>query len=304
MKTIGITGGTGFVGKHLTALLTSKGYYVIIFTRKPANETGDGNTTYALWDAVQKKCDHTALEKIDAMIHLAGAGIADKRWTDARKQEIADSRIKGTHYLIHELRAHAHNCKTLIAASAIGFYGPDRPDAVPFKEDAQHYTDFLALLCEQWENETKEAQEQMRTVILRFGIVLGNESGAFPEFEKPSRFGAITILGNGKQVQSWVHVADVCNMILYSLEHDKNKGIYNAVAPHPVSNKELMKTIGQNKKGLALPVYIPERALKIMLGEMSTEVLKSCTVSAEKILQSGFTFQYPTINDAVKNLLS
>ena len=303
MKTIGITGGTGFVGKHLTTALTQKGYEVVVFTRNPQHHSTAEHVSYALLDAERKKADIDALGKIDAMVNLAGAGIADKRWTESRKKEIADSRIKSTHHLVHELKAHASNCKVLVSASAIGFYGPDKPDAIPFKEDALHYTDFLATLCEQWENEAKRAQDAMRTVVLRFGIVLGKESGAFPEFEKSTKFGIVSILGTGKQVQSWIHVADLSQMIVFCLEHEKTKGIYNAVAPYPVINKELVKTIGRNKKGLELPIYVPETALKVGMGEMSEEVLKSCTVSAEKIQSAGFKFSYPTIDDAVKELL-
>ncbi len=132
----------------------------------------------------------------------------------------------------------------------------------------------------------------------------GKESGAFPEFEKPTRYGVMPILGTGKQVVSWIHVTDLCQMIMYNLENEKNKGIYNAVAPYPVTNKELLKAIANEKDKLELPIYVPETALKIALGEMSTEVLKSCTVSADKILSSGFAFQFPKIEDAVKDLLA
>lgn len=304
MKTIGITGGTGFIGMHLTTALTSKGYDVVIFSRSPIKGKKTEHVQYAMWDGEGKKADREALLKIDAMVNLAGAGIAEKRWTDSRKEEIANSRIKGTRFLVHELKASAPNCKVLISASGIGYYGPDRPGFISFREDMTHYTDFLAMVCEQWENEAKAAQELMRTVILRFGIVLGKESGAFPQFEKSTNYGVVSILGTGKQIQSWIHVEDLCSMIIYNLEHEKNKGVYNAVAPHPVSNKDLMKTIGKYKKGLALPIYVPQSALKLALGEMSIEVLKSCTASADKILQSGFAFQYPDIDAAVKQLLS
>ncbi len=119
---------------------------------------------FAMLDSEHKKCDQNALASIDAMIHLAGASVADKRWTDSRKQEIANSRILGTRYLVSVLKAYAKNCTTLVSASAIGFYGPDRPGVIPFKEDGHHYDDFLASVCEQWENEAKAAQNDMRTI--------------------------------------------------------------------------------------------------------------------------------------------
>ncbi|MBS1687457.1 MAG: TIGR01777 family oxidoreductase [Bacteroidetes bacterium] len=302
MKTIGITGGTGFVGKHLSKLLLSKGYELIIFTRHP-KPSEKQNLTYAAWDPEKGTCDANALQKLDAAIHLAGAGIADKRWTETRKQEIVNSRVQGTKFLVSMLRQHAPNCKTLVSASAIGYYGPDRDGTPPFKETNVYYNDFLGNTCYKWEHEARAAEDIMRTIIFRFGIVLGKESGAFPQFAGPQSFGIVPILGSGRQVVSWIEVDDLARMITYALEHTDMKGSYNAVAPNPVTHKTLMKTIARTKGGIKIPIPVPSFALKIALGEMSEEVLKSCTVSAQKIQATGFTFQYDTIDKAVKAIL-
>ena len=302
MTTIGITGGTGFVGKHLSKLLLSKGYELIIFTRhpKPADKQ---NLTYAAWDPEKGTCDTLALQKLDAAIHLAGAGIADKRWTDTRKQEIVNSRVEGTKFLVSMLRQHAPNCTTLISASAIGYYGPDRDGTPPFKETNVYFNDFLGNTCYKWEHEAVAARDFLRTIIFRFGIVLGAESGAFPQFAKPQSFGIVPILGSGRQIVSWIEVDDLARMLIHALEHQDINGIYNAVAPNPVTHKTLMKTIARIKGGIKIPIPVPSFALKIALGEMSEEVLKSCTVSAQKIQATGFTFQYGTIDKAIKAIL-
>jgi len=303
MKIIGITGGAGFVGRHLTALLINKGYDVIIFTRNITGKKAIPHVLYAHWDAEKEICDTVSLGKVDAIVHLAGEGIADKRWTDKRKQEIVGSRVKGTRFLVSQLKEYAPSCKVLVSASATGFYGPDMSGMIPFKETDAAYTDFLGDTCKRWEAESEKAQSLMRIVILRFGIVLGKDSGAFKEFEKPMSFGVMPILGSGRQVVSWIEVDDLARLILFSIENELMNGIYNAVAPHPVSHTELMKAIGKEKGGLKIPVPVPAFILKIMLGEMSEEVLKSCAVSADKVLGSGFKFQYPEIDKAVKGIL-
>ncbi len=300
---MGITGGTGFVGTHIANYLLEKGYRVIIFTRsvKPSRNE---NYTYVHWDVEKAECDIEALSSLDAVIHLAGAGIAEKRWTSKRKNEIVDSRINGTRFLVLQLKLHAPQCQTFIGTSAIGFYGPDRDKLFPFKEDAPAYTDFLGNTCKAWEHETKTATNFMRTVILRFGIVLGKEAGAFPRFSGSTRFGIVPILSSGKQIISWIHIKDICKLISFCLENNKIHGIYNAVTPYAISNKTLMHTIAKIKGGIKIPLYVPAFILKMMLGEMSIEILKSCTVSAEKTLNTGFIFQYPNINDSIKELLN
>jgi len=303
MNTIGITGGTGFVGQHLTALLLQKGYKVIIFTTRRARTPAKGNVSYAHWHPNKEKCDINALKEVNAMVHLAGAGIADKRWTAARKKEITDSRIKGTGFLVTQLKTHAINCKTFIAASAIGFYGPDYGKG-PFTENDAPYNDFLGNTCRQWEESSQQASSFLRTAILRFGIVLGEESGAFPQFLKPMSLGVMPILGSGGQMMSWIAVTDLARLIVFALGNEQFSGIYNAVAPHPVSHWQLMKTIAAKKGGFKIHIHVPSFALKILLGEMSGEILKSCTVSAQKTLDAGFIYSYPDLDKAVDSILN
>lgn len=305
MQTIGITGGTGFVGKHLSELLIQHGYKVVIFTRARQKSSRNTNLQYCYWSPTEQECDTSTLKQLDAVVHLAGAGVADKRWTPKRKEEIRDSRVAGTRFLIDTLRKHAPQCNTLIAASAIGFYGPDDEHSPkPFREEAPPHNDFLGTTCKDWEAESARGKDQMRTVILRFGIILGKDSGAFPQFAKPQDFGVVPIMGSGRQMISWLHIDDLCRMILWTISNTNIQGIFNAVAPQPVSNKQLMNAIAAVKGGLKIPVPVPAAFLRIGLGEMSIEILKSCTVSAEKVQHAGFHFTYPDITAAVKNLLA
>lgn len=299
MKTIGITGGTGFIGRHLTKLLISKGYNVVIFTRSATNHAS-GSVSFAHWDVGKQEIDLPALAQIDAVVHLAGESIAEKRLTEKRKQEIVNSRVESTGFLLNQLRKHAPKCKTLVAASAMGFYGPDQPGMPPFTETAAAYDDFLGDTCRQWEAATLQAQDFLRTVIIRIGIVLGKDGGAFPELSRPLSFGMMPVLGTGKQVVSWIEVDDLARLFLFSVENGHLSGVYNGVSPHPIMHKELMHAIAKEKGGLAIPVPIPAFGLRLVLGEMSTEVLKSCTVSAAKTMEAGFRFDHPEIAGALK----
>lgn len=304
MKTIGIAGGTGFVGRYITRELEQKGHNVIILTRDAARYKGTDRVTYATLDAKTRKVDEQALSRLDAVINLSGAGVADARWTAARKKEILDSRVDTTLFLIEQLKLHAANCQAYVAASAIGFYGPDQPGQGAFTEDAPPYTDFLGDTCQKWENASRTAEDRYRTVLIRIGIVLGKESGALKEFLKPMTMGVMPYLGGGQQVMSWIAVEDLARLFVYAAENNHMEGTYNGVAPDHCTQRHLMQTIKHVKGGLAIPVTVPSFILKAMLGEMSIEVLKSCTVSANKTLASGFSYKYTGIESALKAILT
>ena len=245
-----------------------------------------------------------AIEQSDFIIHLAGANVAEKRWTAARKKEILESRTNSSALIVQSLQQIPNQVKAVISASATGWYGPDPqiPNPQPFREEEPPANDFLGSTCRQWEESIYPVQQLgKRLVILRTGIVLSNNGGAYTEFNKPMQFGVGTVLGSGHQVVSWIHVDDLVNMYLYVLENQHIRGVYNAVAPEPVSNGTLITTMSATA-GARLRVPVPALMLKAMLGEMSIEVLKSFTVSAKKIMDTGFQFQYPQIQQAVQQL--
>lgn len=311
MATILITGGTGTVGKRLTALLLEKGYAVIVMGRggKPKDAAGSitsANLSFAKWDIVAQTIDESAIQAADYIIHLAGAGVADQRWSDSRKKEIADSRINSCALIVKALSSIPNKVKAVVSASAIGWYGPDQPTAIKsgFIEDAKPYPDFLGNTCKAWEDSIAPVTSLgKRLVILRTGIVLSNAGGAFVEFKKPLLFKTAAILASGNQMISWIHEDDLCNQYIYAIENENMNGVYNAVAPHPVNNKTLTIELAKKVCGsFFIPFYVPAFILKVVLGEMSIEVLKSTTVNSNKIMQAGYDFKYPTINAALNQL--
>jgi hypothetical protein len=207
--------------------------------------------------------------------------------------------------LVRSLKNIPNNVKAVISASAIGWYGPDPqlPNPKPFTETDPPDNAFLGNTSQQWEGAIwPVADIEKRLVIYRIGIVLSNEGGAYAEFKKPLKFGVASILGNGKQVVSWIHINDLVQLFIEAIEKESLQGVYNAAAPQPVSNKELILAMAKERGKFYLPVPVPSFALKIALGEMSVEVLKSATVSSKKIESAGFQFRYPRIEDAVRHL--
>lgn len=307
-STILITGGTGLIGTALTEEFAEQGFKVIVLTRnvsaqpKPTTDF----VRYAEWDVEAGTYDRNALQAADIIVHLAGENIAAKKWTAKRKEELVTSRIKSSELLIKAIRETPNKVKTVISASAIGWYGPDAkiPNSRPFVETDEHYPDFLGEACKKWEDSIQPmAQFGKRLVKLRTGLVLSNKGGLLQEMEKPLKFGATGILGSGKQVVSWIHIDDLVRMYLHAIMNPSIQGIYNAVAPKPVSNKEIAIKLAREIKGsFYVPLHIPSFALRLALGEMSIEVLKSATVSCEKIRKTGFNFIFPSIESALHEL--
>ncbi|MEI6264109.1 MAG: TIGR01777 family oxidoreductase [Sphingobacteriia bacterium] len=314
MPTVLITGGTGTVGKRLTQLLLSKGYNVNILSRaKQKAETvqenkAKGKIAYFNWDLTKKYIDPLAISSADFIVHLAGAGVADKRWTEQRKKEILLSRTQSCDLLVSSLKEVPNKITAVISASAIGWYGPDNANYAnaPFTETAASYKDFLGETCQLWEDAISPiAQLDKRLVILRTGIVLSNEGGALVEFKKPILFKTAAVLGNGKQMISWIHVDDLCNQYIFAIENQQMDGVFNAVAPNPVSNEKLTLALAKKMAGsFFLKIHVPAFLLKMVLGEMSIEVLKSTTVSAQKIQTMGYQFNFPTIDTALETFVN
>ena len=304
MQTVLITGGTGMVGKALTKALVTKGYNVIILTRDVSSKKNKPGISYAGWDVANQKIDLDALELADYIIHLAGAGVVDKRWTDAYKKEIVESRTASGRLIYDTLKDNPNKVKAVVSASAIGWYGADTDPVKPFTETDKADDSFLGNTCKLWE-ESIEPVEGIgkRLVKFRIGIVLSNDGGALAEFKKPLRFGVAAILGNGKQIVSWVHINDLCNLFIAGIENENLSGSYNAVSPNPVSNKTLTIQLAKAlKKSFYLPLHVPAFVLKIMMGQSSIEILKSATVSCKKILDTGFQFKFTDIDAALNDL--
>lgn len=305
MATVLITGGTGLIGKALTAELLAKGYSVIILSRSAKAGGVPKNMTYAQWNVTAQTIDEKAIQQSDYIVHLAGANVADGRWTDNRKKEILHSRTQSSALLVTALSNVANNVKAVISSSAIGWYGADPtiPNPQPFVETDPADQTFLGVTCQAWENSIEPVTGLgIRLVKLRTGVVLSTEGGAYKEFKKPLQFGVASILGSGDQVISWIHITDIVRLFIYAIENENLHGAYNAVAPEPVSNKQLILSMAKAGKPFYVPVHVPELVLKTMLGEMSVEVLKSATVSSKKVEQAGYQFMFPSVEAAVQNL--
>jgi uncharacterized protein (TIGR01777 family) len=308
MSKVLITGGTGLLGTALTRMLLEKGHEVIILTRT-AKRSGNAACSYAVWNVEAQTIDSKAVAAADYIIHLAGAGVADKRWTNSRKKEIVDSRTQSSALLVTALAKVPNQVKAVVSASAIGYYGDDAkrpPKRKSFTEDMRADKAFLGETCRLWEESIDPVQNAgIRLVKLRIGIVLSNDGGALPEFKKPIKFGIAGVLGSGQQIISWIHIDDLCRMLVFAIERENLQGVYNAVAPAPVRNKDLTILLAEKMKGrFFVHAHVPVFVLKAMLGEMSIEVLKSTTVSCEKIRTAGFDFKYATIEAALDQLLN
>ena len=294
-----ITGASGLIGKRLTEMLLEKGYQVAHLSRSKKSAP----VPSFVWDVDAGEIDITALEGISTIIHLAGAGVADKRWSHSRKEEILQSRVKSTQLLFNTLLNNPNQVKSFISASAIGYYGFGTSDEV-FHEQSQFGSDFLANVTREWEEDVdKISSLRMRVAKLRIGIVLSDKGGALVEMAKPIRLGFGSPLGSGKQYLSWIHLDDLCAMFIKAVETDLMQGAYNAVSGNWVTNKEMTKTIAKIlNKPLWLP-NVPAFVLKLVVGQMAEIVLNGSKVSADKIKSTGFNFKYKDLRQALESLL-
>ena len=296
-KTILLTGGTGLIGSNLTKLLLSDGYEVHHLSRRKTPMLG-AKTFY--WDVAKGEIDDECVNGIDAIIHLAGEGIADKTWTPQRKKAITESRTESIRLIYGLLKKKKNKVKSIISASAIGYYS-DRGDEL-LNEDSDPGNDFLANCCTKWEAAADEGKQLgFQVVKFRTGVVLGNR-GALAKMAAPIKWGVGSPLGSGKQWIPWIHLQDVIDMYRFAIENENISGVYNMVAPNPVTNKQLTKAIAkQLHRPLWLP-KVPAFVLKLLLGEMSTIVLGSTNVSAQKIKDAGFKFRFPYVAEALKEI--
>jgi uncharacterized protein len=298
-KKILITGASGLIGSRLTKMLLQKGYQVSHLGRTKKNSP----VKSFVWNVDAGELDKEALAGVDTIIHLAGAGVADKRWNEKRKKEILESRTKSSALLFETLKKGNHAVKAVVSASAIGYYGFCLDERI-FTEESKPGTDYLAQVTRAWEESVdKISSLGVRVAKLRIGIVLSEKGGALAEMAKPVRFGVGAALGTGKQYLSWIHIDDLCAMFIKAVEDEQMYGAYNAVCDW-VTNEAITKSIASVlKKPLLLPP-VPGFIMKIITGEMAVIVVNGSKVSSEKIRKTGFTFQYPDLNEALNELLN
>lgn len=294
-----IAGGSGFVGRKLTALLLEKGHEIVILTRK--EKEAQGKVSFVKWLSEGAKPEKE-IGHADAVINLAGVSINDGRWTEQHQQQIYESRMTAIDELLRIMMALEKKPSVLLNASAIGIY-PASEDAVYTEVSTERANDFLAKTVIDWEKKASSAENfGIRTVLMRFGVVLGQEGGALPLMVLPYRLFVGGTVGSGRQWVSWVHVTDVVRSILFAIENKVMNGPVNVTAPNPVRMRKFGQTIGSV---LHRPHWFPVPALmmKLALGQKSRLVLEGQYVLPKKLKENGFDFSYPTLEQALKDLL-
>lgn len=300
MSTILITGGSGLIGTALVPMLLEAGHDARIIGRSVARKSVVPGFK---WDIGKMTMDEAALDGVTHIIHLAGAGIADERWTDKRKQEILESRVMPMKLLADTLKRRGQRLEAFITASGIGYYGAVTTDTI-YKEEHAPANDFLGKTCQLWEEAVCLFDDiAHREVRLRTGIVLDPKGGALAKLMLPARFGLAASLGSGAQWMPWVHIEDMCRIYTMVVEDDTIAGAYNAVAPQHATQEQMLAAIS---KSLGKPFFlpgVPKVLTRIAMGDMSLMLTEGSRVSPEKLENAGFSFRYPLLDAALESLV-
>lgn len=299
MAKILITGGSGLVGKVISDLLIKNNHEPLWLSRE---EGRLNNIQKYKWDLSKSYINEKAFENVAHVIHLAGAGIADKHWTEAYKKEIIDSRTKSSELLFSYISKNNYPIKTLVGGSAIGYYGASQSDVV-FTEKDKAGDDFLAQSCVLWERSYKPfSQAGIRVPVIRTGVVLSNKGGAYPKMAMPFKYGFGAAIASGNQYFPWVHIHDLASIFIEALFDQKLNGVYNGVASELVTNKQFSKQLAASfHKPFFLP-HVPELILKVAMGESAVMVTEGLKISNQKIKDTGFKFKFDTVAEALKDL--
>jgi uncharacterized protein len=300
MQTVLITGGTGLVGSRLTTLLQSKGYAVRYLSRR--RNLKAAVPAYA-WDYAKNEIDEDALDGVSHIIHLAGANVAGGLWTAAYKQEIIDSRTATTALLARAIKNRIPDLKSLVAASAVGYYG--ETGNTETDETGKPATTFLGEVCVKWEESVQKiAETGVRTAFMRIGIVLSTQGGALQKLLPTYTFGIGSYFGDGAMYTPWIHLDDLCAMLITAMETEQWQGVYNACAPEPITSRALGKAVAVacgKPNSLLMPA--PAFALRMAPGGMSDMFLTSSRTVPKRALAAGFRFQFTDASVAIKDLL-
>lgn len=300
MEKILVTGASGLIGNRLTQLLKEEGYKVIHLGRG-AKDGADPDIPQYKWDIEKGQMDESAFEGVTSIIHLAGAGVAEKKWTDERKREIIDSRVQSAKLLHRFLQKGQHRVNAFISAAAVGYYGDCGDDIIT--EEHPKGEGFLSDVCEKWEDAAIEIGKLgIREVSCRIGVVLAKDGGALPELVKTVPIGIAPYFAKENLYYPWVHIDDVCGIMIHAVKTKSMNGAYNTTGPKPVLMKELMQDILKARESNALLVPTPPFAIKLALGEMSEMVLNSQRCSDKKVLETGYKFKYPTALKALQQI--
>ncbi len=294
-----ISGGSGFIGEHLRKLLSDQKIDYSVLSRTPQKL----ECPVFQWNPDKLEVDPKALDGVDTIVNLAGVAIADGRWSAKRKWEILQSRSKSVDTLYNILKSGKNTVKTVVSASAIGYYGDSGLELM--EEDSPPGKDFLGMTCMAWEQSVRRIEQLgVRVVILRIGFVLAKNGGALPVMKIPVKFFVGSALGSGRQFISWVHIEDVCRAILHVSTNPNVQGVYNLSAPEPVSNKEFIKSLASTIHRPFWPIAVPSFLLRILLGEKSEIVLHGQRVSSEKLQHTGFQFKHVDLLKSMDLLLN
>ncbi len=302
MKTILITGGSGMVGRRLSALLIEKGYKVIWLSRERYVK---GEIPRYRWDYRKGEIDTEAVEQADVIIHLAGSNLADGSWTRLKKQKIVESRVQTARLLLETVKGMDKKPEAFISASAAGFYGQKTREWVFTEKDNPAGNDFLSRTCRKWEAEAFRFHNELdiRTVAIRTGFVISRESEGFGKMLLPTRFGLGAPLGSGRQYLSWIHIDDLCRLYLKAVEDSSMQGVYNAVAPEFITNAGFMKTLAKEMKRPFFMPPVPAFLLHLLMGQAADMILYGSRISSQKVLDEGYEFTYPTAKEAIAAIL-
>jgi uncharacterized protein (TIGR01777 family) len=301
---VAVTGGTGFIGQPLVHRLRQEGHSVIVLSRdifRAKEILGDG-IELVHWEAGMSSGPwESEVNRADAIVNLAGEGIFAKRWSPAFKARIWNSRVYGTRQIVEAIGRRTHRPRVLINASAIGFYG-SRGDE-PVDEEGPPGTDFLAKMVQAWEAEAQTSESLgVRVVCLRIGVVLADDGGALAQMLPAFKLGLGGRMGSGQQYMSWIHRDDVVGIMLFALNHDQFQGIFNATAPHAVTNTEFSSALGHALHRPAL-LPMPAFALRLLLGEVAYVILTGQHVVPKAVTAAGYGFTYPRLDSALQSIL-
>ena len=301
MKKVLIAGGSGLVGRRLSVLLQEKGYAVGILSR---SERPDKNgIRYFRWNPDRNDIDDAAIIWANVIVNLAGEGIADQRWTMARKKAITQSRVDANTTLLKSCQATGKWPESYISAGGMNYYG-DSGDQLLDEESPIGKFGYLPQSCAAWERAVSLWSKEVRTVQFRISIVLSTQGGALPKMTMTLPIGIVPYFGNGKQYYSWIHIDDLCKLFIHAIEHEGMEGIYNGGSPMPVQAKQFAKESIASRYSWGWAPSIPTFLVRIILGEMSETVLSSVRLSSKKVEYSGFNFQFIHLKDAIQDLMA